>query len=463
MKTYKSYYKVKYRLLTFFLLCLVSCTDHKDFWTELPVSDKARRLEGLWQSDGYGYVLEIRDGIAQVYDVTSTTCLKKSFFFDTPGFNVEGWNVSMTSSGTRMSYRGEGVATRFDFVRLSSLPEICSGQLILPTDDALTNFDVLWNTFQEHYAFFSQRKVDWKALRAQYRPQVTKDNLEKIFHQMLANLNEDHVSLASDGDDFVSRYDAGVKHTFGRFYPEFPNPADQQAFKAYLTTQLPVLVGNIVEGYLGGEVSIGLDGQLGWGKLDDQTGYIFIGAMTGYSLDSLRKELDNMANDLWVCERLIIDLRFNLGGNDPIILELAGRFLDRPSVAWRLAARNGEYLTNEQQILMKPTGPQQFHKPVVLLTSVMTSSAAEIFTLMMKQRGNVKVVGEPTNGIYSTTLTKELPNGWIFTLSNEIVRDANGTNYEVTGIQPDITADFPSKAQRDKGIDPALDRYKTWF
>lgn len=463
MKSHKSYSNIKHKLITFFLLCLVSCSDHDDFWTDLPASDKARQLEGVWQSEGYGYVLEIKDGVARVYDVTSTTCLRKSFFFDTPGFAVEDWNVDFHSSGSRMIYRGQGTPTQIRFTKLARLPSVCSEQLIEPTADAQTNFDVLWETFHEHYAFFGERNVDWTALRARYRSQVTSDNLEETFHQMLAHFNEDHVTLTTESDDFISRYDAGVKHSFARFYPEFPSADNQVEFKKYLITQQSIFIENILEGYLGGRVSVGLDGLLAWGKLDSQTGYIFLGAMGGYSLDEFREQLDKMQADLLSCERLIVDLRVNMGGSDLVALELAGRFLDRPHVGWRLAARSGVGMTAEQEILMKPTGRQQFRQPVVLLTSVMTASAAEIFTFMMQERGNVKLVGEPTNGIYSTMLNKELPNGWIFTLSNEVVRDAKGSSHEVQGIKPDITADFPSKMQRESGVDPALDNYKTWL
>ena len=35
-------------------------------------------------------------------------------------------------------------------------------------------------------------------------------------------------------------------------------------------------------------------------------------------------------------------------------------------------------------------------------------------------------------------LDKTLPNGWEFSLSNEIYLDNNGKNYEHTGITPDI-------------------------
>lgn len=467
MKNFRNYWRKHARFINkFTTLCLVgllSCGDHDDVWVGLPDEENAERLEGVWQSDGYGYVLEVRNGIATVYDITTRTCLKKTFFFDTGGFSVDRWNVDMNSSGTRMIYNAEGVVTKFYFTKLSKLPEVCSEQLIVPTKNPYVNFDVLWQTFEDHYAFFEKRRVDWAALRSKYRPLVTESNLEEIFHRILSEFREDHVSLASDGDDFISRFDAGASRTFGRFYPEFADPEDQKAFKTYLTSQLPVIVGNVAGGYLGGQVSVALDNQLMWGRLDQKTGYIFIGSMSGYELEDLREALDQMQDELAPCERLVIDLRFNLGGNDRIILELAGRFLAQTQVAWRFAARNGGQYTDSQEVIMKSTGSQQFGKPIVLLTSIMTSSAAEIFTLMMKERGNTRIAGETTNGIFSTTLAKQLPNGWVFTLSNEVLTDEKGVAYEGEGIVPDFNIDFPTKAQRDSGVDPALESYMSFF
>lgn len=467
MKTYTNHWE-KYpqiirKLAAICLIGLLSCSDHDDPWIGLPGEENAEKLEGFWQSEGYGYVLEIHNGIATVYDVTRSTCLKKTFFFDQRGFAVNKWDVEINTSGTRMIYKAERVVTKFQFTRIARLPDICSEQLITPTQDAQVNFDVLWQTFEDHYAFFDKRKVDWMALRAKYRPQVTESNLKEIFHQMLSHFEEDHVSLISDGDDFINRYDAGVSRTFRRFYPEFPNPEDQKAFKTYLVSQLPVIVGNVVGGYLGGQASVALDDQLIWGELDPKTAYVFVGSMSGYELSDLREALDKMSADVAGYDRIVMDLRFNLGGNDHVILELAGRFLNQTKVAWRFAARNGSQLGSQQEVTMRPTGNQQFGKPIVLLTSIMTSSAAEIFTLMMKERGNVRIAGETTNGIFSTTLTKQLPNGWIFTLSNEVLTDAKGTGYEGTGISPDVAVGFPSKADREAGIDPALENYKGLF
>jgi carboxyl-terminal processing protease len=75
-----------------------------------------------------------------------------------------------------------------------------------------------------------------------------------------------------------------------------------------------------------------------------------------------------------------------------------------------------------------------FVGPIVVLTSEATASAAESFGLGLFARGNVKFIGAPSNGSYSDMLQKQLPNGWTFSLSNEVYVDLSGNNYESVGF-----------------------------
>jgi C-terminal processing protease CtpA/Prc len=82
---------------------------------------------------------------------------------------------------------------------------------------------------------------------------------------------------------------------------------------------------------------------------------------------------------------------------------------------------------------------------------------------MMRQLPQVQTMGESTNGIFSTVLPKQLPNGWLLTLSNERLTDAQGYIYEGTGIPVDVASPFPSKAERDNGTDPGIEKAVSWL
>jgi hypothetical protein len=462
MKMHAPLRRLRTGLLLLAIFALAACRQLDQHPEEVrPDPRPARRaaLEGIWQSEGYGYVMDIKDGRATVYDYTSSTCLKKSFFFDSPGFDVAGWDVSLDAKGDQLRYKAKGPITEFRFQRIKKLPPVCENGGIKPTTDAKVNFDVMWQTFQDHYAFFKLRGVDWKALRAQYRSQVTEANLETTFRQMLSRFNEDHVTLSVGTDDFLNRFDAGAPRTFARFYAEVPAGTSQGEVKAYAVGEYQKIVGNVIGNYLQGQFGSALGDQVIWGKLNGgKTGYLLISQMSGYELGDLQATLDAVFTDLAACEGMIVDVRFNLGGSDRLALEIAGRFTPAPRVGYRFAARNGDAYAPEQVVMQRPTGAYAFTKPTVVLTSIVTSSAAEVFTLFMRQLPQVKTMGEPTNGIFSTALPKELPNGWLLTLSNEVAGDAGGQVYEQTGIPVSIAAPFPGKADREAGIDPGLEK-----
>jgi carboxyl-terminal processing protease len=76
--------------------------------------------------------------------------------------------------------------------------------------------------------------------------------------------------------------------------------------------------------------------------------------------------------------------------------------------------------------------------PVYLVTSDVTVSAGEVFTLYMRALPNVTHVGATTRGALSDMIEKPLPNGWSLALACEIYRDPAGENYEVRGIPPKV-------------------------
>ncbi|MDO1451200.1 S41 family peptidase [Rhodocytophaga aerolata] len=462
MKTANAPYLHKFLWLLLIILPFSACNQF-DFREEISPIKKPSGLEGIWQSEGYGYVMDVSNGKATVYDYTSTTCLKKTFFFDLPGFEVANWDVSLNAKGDELLYKAKGPITEFRFKRINKLPKVCDNGGIAPTRDAKVNFDLLWQTFEDQYAFFNLRQVDWKSLRDKYRPQVTEQNLETTFQQLISHFNEDHVTLSVNGDDFLNRFDAGAIRTFARFYAENPAGTSQQNIKLYAIGEYEKIVGNVITSYLHGNVQTALNNQIIWGKLEGNIGYLHVGQMSGYELSDLQLVLDQVFTELKNCPSMVVDVRFNLGGSDRLALEIAGRFTSVQQIGWKFTARTGNGFAREQVVMQKPTGGYTFTKPTVVLTSILTSSAAEVFTLMMRQLPQVQTMGESTNGIFSTVLPKELPNGWLLTLSNERLTDAQGQVFEGTGIPVDIAAPFPSKAERDNGQDSGIEKAISWL
>jgi C-terminal processing protease CtpA/Prc len=89
---------------------------------------------------------------------------------------------------------------------------------------------------------------------------------------------------------------------------------------------------------------------------------------------------------------------------------------------------------------VEPEGPIQITRPIFLLTSQATASAAEAFVYFMMAFPHVTRVGEKTRGVLSDMLLMRLPNGWETSISNEVYTAVNGICYESSGIPPQVEA-----------------------
>lgn len=56
----------------------------------------------------------------------------------------------------------------------------------------------------------------------------------------------------------------------------------------------------------------------------------------------------------------------------------------------------------------------------------------------MRELPQVRLVGEATCGTLSDEMMHRLPNGWRYSLSNEIYLSPRGECFEVVGVPPDL-------------------------
>jgi carboxyl-terminal processing protease len=180
-------------------------------------------------------------------------------------------------------------------------------------------------------------------------------------------------------------------------------------------------------------------------------GYLNVVTMGGFSegepslaeeLRVLNAALDEALAAFQGARAVIVDVSNNRGGHDAVGRAIAARFTDSRRLAYTKRPRNVSMLP--QPFHVEPFPGPRFTGPVYLLTSDVTVSAAEVFTLCMRALPNVTHVGTATRGALSDVLVKPLPNGWRMELSNEIYLDAQGALFEVRGIPPQHPLDvFP--------------------
>lgn len=434
------------------------------------VADDSHRLDGVWQSIGYGYVLNIHGDEYAVYEVTSQTAVK-SHEGKTASIDRELGDLSLDESTGRLSVSLPFTLTSIELRRIDSLPKVClevSDQI-----DPVTLFHIVWHTFNEQYAFFELRGVDWDAEYKKWRPQVTTATTDaKLFDilaSMMSTLGDNHVMIAADDFQYAAFQRVPdfplVRHWRDEYEAEQPDipfiAFAHGKFEQYIATS-----GKLVAAQLTTSLKTGANDQLAWGMLPKQVGYLNVRSMAGYSkveddaaqFAALETALDQAIAELADTRAIIVDVRFNGGGWDNAALVVASRFADRKRAVLSKQARAGDTLTAPTTIYVEPDGPRQFTRPVVLLTSPMTVSAAEIFTYAMTAQPHVTHAGQPTMGIHSDMLERHLPGGWQFYLSNEVYRGADGQVREKIGIAPTHPIEMFTPDDFADGTDHVIDQ-----
>lgn len=297
-------------------------------------------------------------------------------------------------------------------------------------DNPVINFEKLWLEFDNRYANFELKSVDWKHVYDIYRPQInektTSEDLFNISCKMLRELSDGHVTI--EGTTNVKERYCGLESEF-HIIKEFKsfdnlrkvvdNSLEENGFSSFIKEKKNKLIHT---------------------SISDDYGYLRIDEMEGFAIGELKKSMNQAIKAFQYKKGLIIDVRFNGGGDDLISYKIAGRFVDKKTLGHykRTRVNKTSRFTELEPWYLKPKGRKQFTKPIIILTSDWSASATEIFILAMKELPYVTIVGDTTEGILSDMYGFELPNGWDVTLSHQQYFSTKMVNYEGIGIDPDV-------------------------
>jgi C-terminal processing protease CtpA/Prc len=151
-------------------------------------------------------------------------------------------------------------------------------------------------------------------------------------------------------------------------------------------------------------------------------------------------------------DAMIIDLRRNGGGHSDMVALLAAYLFDRSQPLSSTYYRPEDRLTTSNTPAWVPGRRYGATKPVYLLISPKTFSAAEHFAYDLQAVGRAVVVGEPSGGGAHPFEYRRLHPHFVLCLaeSRSIHPITNG-NWQGTGVIPDIAV------PADRALDAALD------
>nr|AYM54133.1 peptidase S41 [Chondromyces catenulatus] len=419
-------------------VCVASCTltcVTAQGTREQPAREQSSRAFsrlGVWRSRGYGYILQIGQGSLKLFHAAGPFCYPDP----RPEADPDGlFEHSQQLAEDVIAFSAGPGQTRYVFDRLGALPPACDEKAAWTADRiaALTA-----ETFNAFYPSSRERNLDWRARAATAAGQLNErskdDALFAALSQMLAGIEDPHVELHATVGGETRALSPGEGPTLRRV-------ARSGDAKAREREWLQAYKSGILDDILRGAGRHVANKRVFWGRVDE-IGYLNV--VTMGSFDEGAPPDDTVALDAALDEALtafsgaravIVDVSNNRGGYDSISGHIAGRFAQERRLAYTKSPIGAEG-AEAQAFFVEPSSRIRFLGPVYLLTSDVTVSAGETFTLLMRALPNVRHVGATTRGALSDQLEKPLPNGFRLALPAEVYRDPEGVTFEVKGIPP---------------------------
>lgn len=462
----KKSFSIESALLLFFALTLSCCqtSEKKD----------ADSMDGVWKSLGYGRIVNIEEGEYTLADVTEISCIPL----------MEG-NIS--DFGDNIKLQNDTIFLKdainiYHFVRVERAPKICQNdsseyaEAKAKENDPEYNFEVLWETFKDHYAYFELRNVDPKKMYAEYRPKVTKETTDAelffVLYEMLESFDDGHIGIeASEEIEIAAQKLHQAKQTAEKVTEEGAIDEPYEQLRNYKVSA------EVAKKYIPKGTFI-KNGNLRWGILEDNIGYLQINQMMGMAdyaisdtlsyrehwmtffeksetaengdadeLNGINASLDTIFKDFASTNALIVDVRFNGGGKDELGMAVLTRLNDTERTVFTKKGKMGNGFTPINKVV-QTASENPYSNPVYLLIGPESASATEIMALSAMSMKNITRIGSKTEGVFSDILDRSLPNGWEFGLSSEVYLDLDGNNYEGIGISPDVEIGYERDTQK---------------
>lgn len=177
-------------------------------------------------------------------------------------------------------------------------------------------------------------------------------------------------------------------------------------------------------------------------KSNNRIAYAYMKNMSSGALETF---LEDMVDDAYKKDALILDLRYNTGGN---VHDAVLQFLSqRPYLQWQY--RGGQ---KTQQPNFAPSA-----KPIILLVNEQTLSDGEMTAAGFKTLGLGKIIGTETYRWIIFTSGEGLVDGSFYRIPAWGCFTLDGKDIEKTGVTPDINIKT-SFVDRLENKDPQLDR-----
>lgn len=275
--------------------------------------------------------------------------------------------------------------------------------------------EALKHAIDRDYAYRDLKHVEWAREIASREQSLESARTANEFARLTAHL----LRLAEDAHVFVEQGKLRIFTRANSASPNFNVQSLMQVVPGWAEQPSGIVTGRIE----GGGAPIG---------------YILLSECSAQQANGFDAALDQM-NDT---QALIIDARFNGGGDEIAAQKVAGRFVERSAVYSKDRIReNGHWKGPFDRVVEPRRDAARYGKPVVVLIGPKIVSSAESFLLMMRYGAKAKLFGQTTGGSSGRPMPHPLGNGVTVCLSSWEDQLPDGTLLQDHGVHPDITID----------------------
>ena len=412
----------------------------------------------IWETEGYGYVFDLTNHVKPlVYDISDNYCILNHFLTD----EAQRDGVAINERTKKLDF---DKLFPLSVRRLDVLPKTCSFKELNSFQSNSYVFDsrqvlsVVLDSFSDHYAFTEEKELDWKALKSQWLQRAdnntTPNELQRIIDEFLEYMRDGHAILIDGSLNRLSYY-SPRKSASEKRLKEFlaENPAFSDISQVYRHIY-EKWIKNVESYFSTNKPAQYLEDNYLIAKLKGGASYFRI---ESFDLHETHKVMQKVTPHFNRSKGVIIDLRDSSGGSDLVALQIMSYLIEKPLRIGTKSFKVPTGMSEKKDILVSPTYVKPFIGNIVVITSHLTPSAAELFLIALKARNNVTFIGESSYGAFSDALIKALPKGWGITLSNEFYSDSEGQSYEFVGVHVEHAFEFPNIEDVEDSKDSALE------
>lgn len=275
-----------------------------------------------------------------------------------------------------------------------------------------------WNTMNERYVYFDEKKINWDSIYNIYYPKAraaeNEDSLFSIMSEIIVQFKDSHLSLSKNSlktagylPDSFYYYLVPQLHQYG--FDTFPKYRDQYFETFQYATR----------------------------------NYAYVSYSSFYFVQDMSLVISNF-DSLNYRDGLILDIRNNSGGYPNEMFKIASLFYAGDKVLYYKTPKISKGIDDFSTLIpIKYTGKNIVSDtvPIILLTGARTYSAGNVFAYIMNDLPNCITVGKHTSGGGSPIKSEYLPNGWVLTYPYLKNFSLKGINMEY-GLEPDVLVNY---------------------